>query len=211
MRRLEKDEIRKWKERLQQPMTPDKMANEVNDLRVILGPNFHVQSLDFVRDAWVAARFSQLRNGDSCRLWPKNQPDFEMTLNGVTQLFEVVEALSPNRKRGDEYRELMNDYERLKLTHCPSEEIDKNELQAVEMLKTASEKKADPKKNYDPTWGLVIYWNPMIFGEDCDQKGMREATKDAGQRFQEVWILWQDKLYRPWSYGDPTNVLQQYD
>lgn len=69
-------------------------------------------------------------------------------------------------------------------------------------LETAVKKKVS--KNYDPASrrrvGLVIYLNLGTYGEWRDDIEVQifKKTRPASSVFQDVWVLWDSRLYRTW-------------
>ena len=64
---------------------------------------FNQPGVQFLRDAWIASRLATGLSAGQVRLWPGNQPDFEVVVGAKALLFEATEADKPGRKRGDEY------------------------------------------------------------------------------------------------------------
>lgn len=206
--RLTDAERASWRTRLEQAMAPDDMVNLVEDLQDVLGGHMFVQAgLAFVRDAWTAARFARARDADAVRLWPGDRPDCELTFQGRRELFEVVEADQPGRKRSDEYRELIRRRERGEIEEA---ELDDDwhlrAAMAPEMLRYAAAAKS--AKGYDPEVGLIIHLNLMEYGFASQEvkAAMRPSTAVAKNIFREVWILWQRGAYPIWRHGEPVSI-----
>lgn len=69
--------------------------------------NLFTQSgVDFITEAWAAAKFDTLRSTQSVRLVAERErwPDFQLQAGGQKQQWEFTEADVPGRRRGDEYR-----------------------------------------------------------------------------------------------------------
>jgi len=190
-----------WEARLQQPgMTPDQLLAHVSDVTTILEDNFFLQSgLAFIRDAYTAAKFAKQRGAQSVRLCAGTRPDFEMTLDGITQLFEVTEADLPGRTRGKEYRDALG--QPPKLVHVEQLEMFQNACAIPGALEDRATLKAG--KSYDPSWSLVILLNIPTYGVAIAEVEsiMTAATEAAGKAFSEVWVMWNGRLYRPWPAG----------
>src|SRR5438309_1865601 len=165
VRKLTDTERERWREQLQVRMSPHAMLELVDELHRITGSMMLVQAgLDFARDSWAAARFAKLRRADEVRLWPEDRPDFEMKVNGTHELFEVVEAVEPNRRRGAEYKLF---HTRLRagedgVEHDPVENWVTRANKAHGMLESAALRKASG--HYDRSWGLVILLDLSEFG-----------------------------------------------
>lgn len=187
-------------------MAPDAMLDLVEELRAILRGHMMVQSgLTFVREAWVASRFAQARGADAVRIWPKDRPDCELTLGGRRELFEIVEADQPGRKRSTEYKERMQKAERgeLVVVECdPVEEWIARAANGPKMLRDAAAKKAN--KDYEPGISLLIYLNLGEYGirQKEIEAAMRPATACAKDAFLEVWVLWEGGAYLVWRLGE---------
>jgi hypothetical protein len=105
MRQLTRQEREHWKASFEVRQTPAELLVNWTRLHEILGPEALIQAgLEFYRDAYVAVRFAKARNADFVRLWPGNRPDFEIVVGGKSLLLEAIEADTPGRKRGAEYK-----------------------------------------------------------------------------------------------------------
>jgi hypothetical protein len=103
------------------------------------------------RDCWVAAHFAAYRGAESVRLLkpdsraPAGIPDAEMRIGGQAVRFEITEAMSKERRRGDEFKP-----DAPRLSHHRADMPD-----FLESLKRSADDKA--AKRYPPSTGLVIY------------------------------------------------------
>lgn len=203
-RLLSKAERKSWQRRLEQPMAPADMIQLVNELKEIVWANMHVQAgLAFVRDAWTAARFAQAREADAVRLWPGDRPDCELIFQDRHELFEVVEADQPGRKRSAEYRDLIRRREQGEGKQIEFDEgWQSRAAMAPEMLRRVATSKA--AKGYDPNVGLIIYLNLMEYGFMSREieAAMQPCTAPAKDAFREVWVLWQKIAYPLWRQGE---------
>jgi len=177
----------------------------VDELRDIVGPHMHVQAgLAFVRDAWTASRFAKARAADAVRLWPGDRPDCELTFQNRRELFEIVEADQPGRKRSAEYRDLIRRREQGEREEAELDEgWQSRAAMAPEMLRRAATSKAT--KGYDPDVGLIIHLNLMEYGFKGREieAAMQACTAPAKDAFREVWVLWQQITYPLWRHGEP--------
>lgn len=204
-RSLTKAERESWPIRLEQAMPPNEMVRLVDELQVILDAHMLVQAgLAFVRDAWTAGRFAQARGADTVRLWPGDRPDCELTFDGKHELFEIVEADQPGRRRSEEYRDLIR---RSEMGEGEAAELDEDwnvrAANAPQMLEHAATSKA--AKGYDPDIGLIILLNLTEHGfmRREIEAAMQPRTACAKDAFREVWVLWQGAVYPVWHCGEP--------
>ncbi len=195
MKRLAPDEIADLTKRLAEWQTPLAMHGLVEATMNSLGSTnvFNQSGLAFLRDAWIAAEFGEIRNAEKARLVSDNWPDFELLTGGRVEAFEAVEADDPERRRGVEYREGIG-----KVKDDPVEDWVARAEQAPAWLEAACRKKAG--KRYGGRTNLVIYLNLSEFGirqsevEAC----FPSATEAVNDTFEAVWVLWKKRAYQVW-------------
>lgn len=195
MKYLDKFEKKHFLAHLAQWQTPQAMHLVVEDIMNTLGSRnlFNQSGLAFLRDAWIAAEFGEMRKVKHVRLVSENWPDFELLLDHQIEAFEAVEADDPDRRRGDEYQENTGIIE-----DDPVEEWIFRAEQAPIWMENVCRKKV--KKHYSARSNLVIYLNMSEYGirqsevESCFQS----ATEVAKDDFETIWILWKKKTYRIW-------------
>lgn len=195
MKRLSRDEIADLKKRLAEWQTPVTMRDHVGTTMDDLGLKnlFNQSGLEFLRDAWTAAEFGEVRNADRVRLVPDDWPGFELLFDNRVEAFEAVEADEPERQRGVEYRQRVGVVE-----DDPVEDWIARAEQASAWLEAACRKKV--AKRYGPRTNLVIYLNLCEYGvrqsevEAC----LRSATEPAKDAFDAVWVLWKEWAYPVW-------------
>lgn len=205
-RPLTADERKCWRLRLEQAMPPGDMVELVEELRGILRGHMLVQAgLAFVREAWTAGRFAQVRGADTVRLWPGDRPDCELVFQGRQELFEIVEADQPGRQRSAEYRELIRRAERGEPDMVEDDPVENWITRAAsgpQMLQEAATKKA--RKGYDPSVGLLIYLNLGEYDirRQEIEASMQRCTASAKDAFDDVWVLWKGIPYPVWRRGE---------
>ena len=166
---------------------------------------FNQPGIGFLREAWAAAKFGDVRCAESVRLVPADAqwPDFEIQLGGICSSWEFTEAQVPGRSRGQEYAE------RAKRRAAggsdsradPVEDWIKRADSAPEAMRAAAGGKA--AKGYSAKAGLLILLTLSEYGirqtqiESCFPVET-EVAKDA---FSEVWVLWKDCAYLTWENG----------
>ena len=195
MKRLAPDEIADLTKRLAVWQTPQAMHGLVEATMNSLGSTnvFNQSGLAFLRDAWIAAEFGEMRNAEKAQLVSDNWPDFELLIGGRVEAFEAVEADDPERRRGVEYREGIG-----KVEDYPVEDWVACAEQAPAWLEAACRKKAG--KLYGGRTNLVIYLNLSEFGirqsevEAC----FPSATEAVNDTFEAVWVLWKKRAYQVW-------------
>jgi hypothetical protein len=177
---------------------PGEMAERIESLMDCLGTAdlFNQPGLEWVRDAWGAAKFGVLRNASSVRLVTEAWPDFEVRVDGRVQAFEFTEADLEGRRRGAEYRDASEGVE-----DDPFEEWIERAKQIPARLRDAAGRKA--AKRYPASASLLIYLN-------INEYGIRQAeieacfvpsTDRARDAFKSVWILWKQRVYEVWRDG----------
>ena len=154
---------------------------------------FNQPGVEFIREAWAAAKFAAARNADAVRLVAAQErwPDFEIRLAGQVDSWEFTEA-DVKRERGREYREgsprADGDYIAL-IDHAP------------QAICSASARKA--AKGYAGRAGLLIYLNIPSFGARQLEtiESFPRCTASAKDAFREIWVLWKDRAYVVWQDG----------
>lgn len=195
MKRLSRDEIEGLTKRLGEWQTPEAMDAVVDEAMNSLGSTnlFNQSGLAFIRDAFIAAKFGNVRDADKIRLVEDNWPDFELLIGDRVEAFEAVEADDLERRRGDEYRDGIGEVD-----DDPVEDWIARAEQAPAWLQAACRKKTN--KRYATRTNLVIYLNLSEHGirqsevEACFPSAT-ESVKDA---FETVWVLWKQRVYQVW-------------
>lgn len=151
-------------------------------------------------DAWIAAEFAKRASSELVCLIKDDWPDFQVSKEGLVRTFESVEADMPGRRRGDEYKGWKKSNYRPE--HDKIENWRARRDAIPQALDTVVQKKIE--KNYDSSSlqsvGLVIYLNLGTYGEwrgDIEIE-IFEKTRPAASVFQDVWVLWDNRLYRTW-------------
>lgn len=156
----------------------------------------------FYRDAFCAHQFAVLAGADLVRLVAEERPDFQISIAGSEDFYEVTEADTPGRKRGWEVQERR----KRRMPGQPfADDFPSTERltpdQADVALRAAAERKS--RGVYDPNWGLVILLNPIEFGahRQVIEDLMVSATAAARNCFASVWVLWKGVGYNTWQNG----------
>jgi len=195
MTRLTKTEIATHKTWLAAWREPAAMAQYVDAVNDHMGSKdfFNQAGVEFLRDAWAAAEFAGKRGARQVRLVAGQWPDFELRLDGRVEQFECVEADTPGRRRGDEYRD-----GELAVEDDPVEDWCDRAAKVPEAIRAAVGKKLT--KHYDGKVQLLIYLNINEFGirQKEIESAFPEATAKAKDQFGAIWILWKARVYRPW-------------
>jgi len=152
---------------------------------------FNQAGLNFLFESWIGATFASIRFPDSEVRLPSGQwPDIEIDRNDVRG-FEIVEALKPGRRRGEEYKSLPASW------HYPvakwHEAVDAIPIALADAI---SRKK---NKNYgNKNFGLIIYLNvDMTFGLRNKEvmSAISHAKQSAGRDFSEIFVLFGQKVF----------------
>lgn len=153
-----------------------------------------------MREAWAAARYATILSGDrpvSIQLERDRFPDFNLRVRDELQLFEIVEADQPGRRRTEEYRLLAE----RKTAGLPPEieEFDPKEEQqaAIPAIVRAIEAKA--AKRYRPAPHLLVYVNFWLGGEPPTEIWTAvESAERHHNSFAATWLLWGGFIIRLW-------------
>ena len=203
-------EHRKW---LEEWRVPTEMYDYVERVADYMGAaSFLGQSgTTFLRDAWLAGKFGTILKRDAVRLIDESQqwPDFEARQGDNLEQVECVEALLPNRRRSDEYREM----ERRKNLGESIGDADpiENWIARAEQIPCALQKavRSKLKKQYsDNSRSLLIYLNIDEWGirrKEILQK-MPAALASAKGSFSRIWVLWQDEIFEPCALNNRSPV-----
>jgi hypothetical protein len=151
------------------------------------------------REIWAAVTFCEAASARKVRMTRDDSlgSDFEvMQRDGSIVRLQFTEAMMPDRRRGDEYRERARSAE--DNTHDPFGDW----YFRRQHIRSALEKEIINKaaKNYPPNIGLLIYLNIGTYGvwRREIEREMIEASELHGSRFRSIWVLWHGRLYRTW-------------
>ena len=163
---------------------------------------FNQAGLEFVRDAWIAGQFGEMRKAESVRLLSEERPDLALRFSdGREERYELVEAGIP-RKRGDEYQRA--ETENVRNSDGPASKW-ATATQALEAITKAAEKKAERAENlqrsgtpYPAGTSLLIYLNVSEYGshEREIESTFCAAVNTARKWFSSIWILWKAQAYQ---------------
>lgn len=205
---------REWKTRLSQRQSPQSLTKLVGDLREAMGDYFVTDNtMTWAREAHVSARFASAVGASL--VWIGDRPDLGVQMSdSVDRFYEVTEVIEPGRRRNDEYREdrvRRSVGENVLRTYQPD-----NVSSTRSALQKAADKKAKKIGNYGADGcGLVIYLNTdlMVFDEVADEleANLPGDTEVAGIVFNDVWLLWSDRLYHVWSGGNAVPLSPKLD
>lgn len=162
----------------------------------------------WLRDAYLAARFASYSRARTVRLVPRpaRYPDFEVQFpNGKIMRVEATEVDLPGRRRGDEYRNQKR--AACSLMHDPDSSWERRRDAIIPGIKGAVERKS--KKDYPPGTSLMLYVNLGTYGAwQADIERQFSTCADFGSSpFTSVWALWGGRLYRCWP--NPTIAPRQ--
>jgi uncharacterized small protein (DUF1192 family) len=142
----------------------------------------------FVREALALAEFTQLMPVTSVRLG-EDPPDGWINLNSDRRV-EIVEAIEPGRRRGDEYRADRID----ELDYVSMSELEERIRKLEPELERVIRKKVG---KYDPQPMLLVDLN--IVDHDRAQKQVEDAISrlksEYAESFDGISVIWKGKLY----------------
>lgn len=207
--KLTKQEKRQHRSYLEQWRTPDEVFDHYDKLVAYMGDAdlFSQGGVDFLMEAWGAAKFVSLQGGEMCRLIPAQErwPDFQTRIDGRVEKWEFTEVDVPDRRRGDEYRERRKNQAagQLVVWDDPVEAWIARAEKAPAAIRQRCEAKA--AKLYSGQAGLLIYLNIGEFGirQHEIEVSFKDSTAVVKDVFSEIWILWKERLYCVWRGGFP--------
>jgi hypothetical protein len=155
----------------------------------------------WLREAWIAGEFGHHRLAQRIRLASEGGwPDFEVELADGSHLkCEAIEADKLGRKRGQEWRSS-------KKLGYPTEQSSYEDMLAdrrsIPAALTAAVQRKLEKLYPENEAGLVIYLNIGwgVWRSEIEPV-IALHTRNALQRFNSVWTLWNGRLYRTWDDG----------
>lgn len=204
--KISQNALTEWKTEFHQNADPMHLASRVSDLRIILGDHaIDTPQAEFWRTVYTASRFAIHRKAKSVRLLEPNKtaaglvpPDCEMELAGGAARYEIVEALQPDRRRGDEYREDREHGPKARTDEIPTPE------QLREILSSVCKIKAKKAAGYERVTGLIVVLNVWsLMEEDRQRRIWTEGTLQAAKAFGEVWVLKGGGSWLTWEHRRP--------
>lgn len=120
---------------------------------------FDQAGVDFVTEAFAAARFASLRDIREVRLVLDSRPNFELLMPTGVERWELTEADILDRKRGEDYKIFLHNamLDESCLEHDPVEDWHIRADQIPYALERSTVRKAG--KEYSPDTRLLIYLN----------------------------------------------------
>lgn len=107
-KRHSKAELDVWRSKFQCFNDPFQFEQLFDELHEIIGyEEFYKRGgLQFMREAFAAAKFGQLTNADNVQLIPEQaiSNDCEVKVGSKTSIYEITEVLETFRRRGSEYK-----------------------------------------------------------------------------------------------------------
>ncbi len=199
MPRLSKTEMAQHRNWLTEWRPPAEMAAYVAAVSNAMGSAdfFRQGGVEFLRDAWLAAQFGRHRRSRFTRLIPERErwPDFDAWTDEEVERIECVEADLPGRRRGDEYRLAAGGIE-----HDPVEDWIARADKAPAALSAAVATKIN-KHYVTSSASLLVSLNIGEFGirQEEIETAMASAMQPALSCFERAWVLWEHRLYGPWT------------
>lgn len=190
--KISREELKRWEAAFFEPAMPMDLAVRVDQLGRLLGDHaVDTPQAEFWRTAFNASKFALHRKATCVQLLRPHKtgtglipPDFEIVSGGVSARYEIVEALSPGRRRDEEYR-----YDRVHGPEARTEEVPTPE-QVQDILATTCQIKVRKAHRYERATGLVIALNVWsLMEEQRERRVWTEGTAEAGCVFDEVWML----------------------
>jgi hypothetical protein len=196
--------VARVKDELQHPRAPTELRGYVAGLMDVFGCNdlFNRSGLTFVLEAYVAAELGIIRDAPLVSLTIADRPDFELHFGDLVELYELVEADIPERRRGDEYAALAS-------TGCPTYDwpVEKwaTAEQASRSIRAMAEKKAKRAEElaakrtpYPEQTRLLFYVNLGDFSASTQEieDAFPSAVEPARKWFSSIWVLWKNRAYQ---------------
>ena len=105
---LNEVDMKMWEQKFHRFMTPVELKAQYDRLFRIIGTLefFYKAGLMFMRDAYIAAKFSNIKNSEKVRLVPnsKVENDCELIEGGKTNMYEVLQLIERDKKKIEEYQ-----------------------------------------------------------------------------------------------------------
>ena len=174
---------------------------------------FNQAGVDFILEAWAAARFARARGALAVRLVSTRDqfPDFQVqTRARAIESWEFTEVNRDRRRRGQEYREKAR--RRVAGNHrirsVPIERLRKQADHVPSWIRKRCRAKVE--KHYAGRAGLLVYlnWGDFGFWHQEIEESLLTATEVAKESFAEIWVLWKARLYRKWRNGVSAELVR---
>ncbi len=219
----EKIQHRLW---LEGPNKPAKVVSYIDDIANAmqgespLNVDFFTQpGIEFLRDAWVSAKFALATNADTITLVAESEryPDVRIFYGQEIEEWEITEAQCPGRRRGAEEKEAENRRKEGKPYACnkSASSATARTNSIPHALRTAI--KIKKAKIYGNSARLLIYLNIDVgylnidvgVGDTRDiriggknaETAMADATKSGKDSFARISVLFKDCVYHLWQDG----------
>jgi hypothetical protein len=173
--------------------TPAEFTGKVKELDQTITSEklFNQSRIGFLLDAMVVAEFTKFRPAEKGRFVAQKDewPDAQIGTPKNPTNIEVTEVLEEGRKRGLEYRNhqpSLDDYTAV--------ELNERAMAIPVQLEKAIQRKV--RKGYSEKCVLVVYLNMGNSGvlQKEVEEGIANVKKNYAKDFQEICILWQEKL-----------------
>lgn len=169
--------------------SPDELLAKYRDIReqMSLKQFYCSPGMSRVREMWCAAHFARAYERYICKCLVRideedsqDDVDFELGLDNQWHLFQVAEVMQPDRRRGDEYKNLI-------LSHMSIEDWDRGTEQGAEWIRSSIQRKLDKNYSRVSELNLLLYLN---FVEDGLQHvNVRDHCEQVLRHFRTVWLL----------------------
>ena len=198
-KRIMKQIVTHTRTQLQFPRPPAELRGYVAALMDVFGCKdlFTRPELNFVREAFVAAKVGIIRDASSAALIDAARPDFELRVASRTELYELVEADTLDRRRSDEYKAGN------RIQHWPEPTSGEEAFRLIHKAAKAKAKKAAELiakgTPYPNETRLLFYLNHIWnFGGSDDEIEIifSAAVEPARKWFSSIWLLWKEAVYQ---------------
>jgi hypothetical protein len=168
---------------------------------------FTQSGLQPLLDAWIGATFAKAISKDRLRTVNDIWPDVEICDSknpSEVMRCECVEAIDPERRRGDEYS--LPDHAR-DIDDAESWRNSYEKLPGI-VSEVCRQKAA---KRYSEKLELIVHINVStgVLGTSEHWENMSHYTAPAKDAFRSVWVLWHDRAQKFWHNGEgvPTSSI----
>lgn len=155
--RLSEVDMEMWERKFHKFMSPTELKAQYDRLFTIMGTLdfFYRAGLMFMRDAYITAKFGNIKNSEKVRLVPNNKQenDCEVIEDGRTYRHEILELIERDAKKAEEYRK----GQPVKYVTVTDEEMKQNFLNGIKRFENLLKSREKRLKDEEST--LVVHFN----------------------------------------------------
>lgn len=184
-----------WESKFQKFMSPYECKALYDKLFRIMGTlDFFARAgLTFMRDAYVSAKFGNIKNVEKVRLVPnaRNENECEVIESGRTYRYNLLKLIELDRKTADEYKNGKS----IKFVHVTDQEMTRNFEEGIDRFQKAIEAKS--LLITEDRSMLVTYFN--VYELEDEKKFIKEVKNvlnTTKHKFYITNVIRLGKVYR---------------